>query len=816
MSSVRVTEETKTFLTHLVDTGRATSLTDAAAYVCQRVRELEAMEKDPQGRQRSGAKRERVSVGGDERARLETLSESSLSTIWNGLMEMKHARPVAMPLERLMESLRSSLFPSEWGSLLLQIPEVPSGGQISRHDAALFLVNGWLNTRQVWGQRCVDELGALNGAFGKWALKDSAVEVFGAEFESLCPSLDNLFATLVTSGSRVEENTQKTLAFKRTMFVFLAAAIAKLRSKHNAECGRFLFRLWRTHGASNALNDCLAALGLSIYSKRGKEEEEKLITAVTNQIQHHTRRKGSCEVFFASCDNVDESFKSRVQQIGSRDLSLHFINSTLYRFRLPVPPGLGRISIRSDVLDVSVLFATSEMEYALAVLCEANVGRVLEPLMYGFVFGGKPFAVKGGAPRLVSLGVLEKTPTFPLPTQNYSESNLSEFMAYQKDFMARFPPQAKVFVASDALTFLVTKKGQRLHKLETMDPSDCDDSKLIPVPDWFHMSVCIFLGDCTRNNYGLMQQFCELIGGSYVINANVGKSMNDTMRVFNAFYPVAVARLFQYYLLNIASAAGPNPAKGELMQLVRRFWVWIVYTTRTIGANGQPVLEFQRHCRLVMTLAVYNVTWESSRTANHEALMHVMHWILPIVCQGPFSQYRSVVVDSLAFYHRASEAEQFLYKQSFTVNHTGTALGNTPTGQVQEYLNKKTKEAKRRDPTNSEKVGGETALLQHDRDVEERLGFLFPHLKDASEGVMQPPEPKVVIELMKRVHWTALRDPVPVGRDATNQKPLWGISHHEGIVRTVIRRVGRASQFGLDDEGEGDGGSGSEDESEPE
>jgi hypothetical protein len=55
----------------------------------------------------------------------------------------------------------------------------------------------------------------------------------------------------------------------------------------------------------------------------------------------------------------------------------------------------------------------------------------------------------------------------------------------------------------------------------------------------------------------------------------------------------------------------------------------------------------------------------------------------PIVCQGPFSQYRSVVVDSLAYFYRASEVEQFLYKQSFTVNPTGAAFGNTATGKNQ-------------------------------------------------------------------------------------------------------------------------------------
>jgi hypothetical protein len=306
-------------------------------------------------------------------------------------------------------------------------------------------------------------------------------------------------------------------------------------------------------------------------------------------------------------------------------------------------------------------------------------------LIKGFSFMRKrlAFRSKAVAPPLVSLGKPVKTETFPLPTQNYSESNMGEFCEYEKDFLSRFAEGEKVLVAADAKTYLIMKKSQRLHKMDMKQESDCDDSKAVPVPDWFHLVVCVFLGDCTRNNFALLELFCTLIGGSYVINAKVGKCMNETMRVFNAFYPVAVARLFQYFLSHVAESINVDPRSSEFMQVVRKFYVWIVYTVRTMKADAQPVLEYQRYCRLVLILAMYNVTWESVRTANHDALIHVLHWILPIVCQGPFSQYRSVIVNSLAYFHRASEAEQFLYKHSFTVNHTGALLGNTPTGQVQ-------------------------------------------------------------------------------------------------------------------------------------
>jgi hypothetical protein len=156
------------------------------------------------------------------------------------------------------------------------------------------------------------------------------------------------------------------------------------------------------------------------------------------------------------------------------------------------------------------------------------------------------------------------------------------------------------------------------------------------------------------------------------------------------------------------------------------------------------------------------------------------------------------VIDALAYYHRASDVDKFLYKQSFTVNHTGKAFGNTPTGKVQEYINKKIKVAKRRDPARSEEVGAETALLQHHRDVEERLAIPFPHLKDSSEGVTKLPDAKVVLGLMNLVHWTALSEPV-LGKDASFQKPLMGVEQNKDHILKSLRRIGRAAQFGVDE-----------------
>jgi hypothetical protein len=810
MVAVRVSEETLARLERLVKSGRATSLGDAVTYLFRRVEELEVLVAELQGGEDVGGKRERVSAGADERARRDAVSEVQLSSLWINMLKMKQAAPRDLDRAELHAALGSSHFPEQWGALLLQTPEAASRDHLSRLDVSHFLADGWSVSRSLWEETCAKEFDVLDKVFEEWTASEEAVETLVPLLEASCPTLAGLFC-LIAFGSRAEENKKKDLGFKTQIFVFLLAALGKVRSQLNSACGTFLFRLWRSLGASVALNDCLAAFGLSIASKPGREKEKLLIGKVSRQIQHHTRMRGSSEIFFASCDNLDETFKSRLQQIGSRDESKHFINSTLYMFDFPVPRNLSRDRIREDTLDISVLFPSAKMNDAIAARCEDNLGRTLLPLLYGFVFEDKPltFRAKAKAPKLVSLGKLQKTKTFPLPTENLSESRMHEFYQYEKIFLGRFPDGEKVLVAADAKTYLLMKKSQKLRKLELRENIDCDDSKAIPVPDLFHLGINVFLGECTRSNFALLQQFCSLIGGSYVINAKAGKCMNDTMRVFNAFYPVAVARLFQYFLTNEVRKLGVNPPSMEYMALVREFWLWIIFTTRTMSTSGRPVLEFERHCRLVLILAVYNVMWESARCADHDALMDVMHWILPIVCQGPFSQYRSVVIDSLAYYHRASEVERFLYKQSFTVNPTGRAYGGTPTGQAQEYNNKESKEFWRRDPTHAETAGAATALIQHDRDVKERLGTLLP-LKDQSEGVAEPPEPRVVLALAKMVHWMQLGQPVPAGKDATLQKPLFGLVQNEDVIRKVIRRVGRAAQF---TEMDVDGGSASESES---
>lgn len=685
MAAVKVAEADKAFLAELVAAGLAATLSGAVTYVCNLARASRAKEKEENGREERGGKRERVAVGSDERIRREAVSEPALGELWQGMTEMKHATAEPLETEALNEALSSGLFPCEWGSLLLQLEDNPARGLLSRLDAARFLLTGWRATQRLRQERLVAELIGLNRTMETWVVSGLGVDILAVDFVQVCPILNELFGDLVTAETRVDKNGTKTPDFKRAVFVILFVALGKVRSMHQSAGAKFLYRLWRELGAPNAVIDCLATLGLSISSKRGSDYLAKQIGKAARKLKHHTEKAGAGELFFASCDNVDESFKSRAQQVGCRDESLHFINSTLYRFKCPVPPNLARDCLRNDQVDISALFASPQSEAAILDLCVDNLARILHPLLKGFSFEGKPlkFGVEPVAPRLVSLGMSEKTEMHPLPTQNFSESNLGEFFTYENLFLERFRRGEKVLVTADAKTYLLMKKTQKLRNQQRNQHADCDDSAAIPVPDWFHLSMCVFLGDCTRNNLALLRDFCTLMGSTYVINASVSKSFNESMRVFNALYPVAVARLFGYFLTNVAGSCGIIPSKSEFVAFVRQFAFWIVYTTKMLKADGQPLLEYQRHCRLVLVLAVYNVTWDATRSANHDALMDVMHWILPIVCQGPFSQYRSVVVDSLAYYHRASEVERFLYKQSFTVNPTGAALGNTATGKNQ-------------------------------------------------------------------------------------------------------------------------------------
>lgn len=284
-----------------------------------------------------------------------------------------------------------------------------------------------------------------------------------------------------------------------------------------------------------------------------------------------------------------------------------------------------------------------------------------------------------------------------------------------------------------------------------------------------------------------------MMGKTYVINKSVGKSMNDSMRTFHMFYHVAVARLFQYFL---DSVAGENELKSFAVA-VRRFALWMAFEAKMIGVDGAPVLEYQRHCKLVLTLAVYNTTWDALRSANHELLVDVLHWIVPIVMQGPFSQYRQVVIDCLSHYHRASEVEKFLFRESLTVNYTGEVFGHTPTGKVQEYLNKRTKQSKKRDPSrhSDRAVAADSSLLQHDRDVEESVQGVFSHLSDPSEGVAKAPERHEVMKVARQLHWRPLNEPM-CEKDKGQTVPFGAWFESEAQVRLVLHGLRRSKQFG--------------------
>jgi hypothetical protein len=243
--AVRVSDTTKDLLSDVVNAGLAASLGDAVAYSMRRVKELEVLVAKLQDQvEVRGGKRERVSVGTDEAAWRAAVSETELGKLWTGLPQMKQALGDRIETNVLQETLASSLFPFEWGALLLQLDESPARG-LSRVDAACFLLSGWNGTQRLWQQSCVAELVSLNEKVTTWAASGVGVEQLGADFVGLCPKLNALFGDLVTADTRVAENKKKTADHKRVLFVILFAALGKVRSKHQSACGKFLYRLWR-------------------------------------------------------------------------------------------------------------------------------------------------------------------------------------------------------------------------------------------------------------------------------------------------------------------------------------------------------------------------------------------------------------------------------------------------------------------------------------------------------------------------------------------------------------------------------------------
>ncbi len=192
MGAVKVTSEARAFLQELVAADRATSLSDAVTYLCKRVRELDVLEELALVGEALGGKRERVSLGTDDRARFAAVSEPVLGKLWNSMTEMKQAMPETVEMSVMHASLGSSQFPCEWGSLLLQIEEAPGRGRLSRLDAASFLVNGWLASENIWQSKCAHELSVLNDVFGKWAESGRDTNNLAETFQQYCPTLEDL------------------------------------------------------------------------------------------------------------------------------------------------------------------------------------------------------------------------------------------------------------------------------------------------------------------------------------------------------------------------------------------------------------------------------------------------------------------------------------------------------------------------------------------------------------------------------------------------------------------------------------------------
>jgi hypothetical protein len=83
---------------------------------------------------------------------------------------------------------------------------------------------------------------------------------------------------------------------------------------------------------------------------------------------------------------------------------------------------------------------------------------------------------------------------------------------------------------------------------------------------------------------------------------------------------------------------------------------------------------------------------------------------------------------------------------------------------------------------------------------------------------MEPPKPSVILDVANRQHWPDLSSAVSVdkekGNDARLQKSLFGMESNLDVVKKVIRRIGRAQQFGLDEDEEAGSDSDCEDNAE--
>lgn len=744
-------------------------------------------------------KRVRGSKTGAER---ELFSETALSGLGWDVTHLKR-REVPWGSADAFEKLNVLSDPLR--QLVLLFAETPrSAGDLARSNVVALLVQGLLECEVAREELLVGELALVNSLGDKFfSVLDGGQSLadLSASFAARCPQLCHLLGELVI-GQHTAANTRRTPAVKMEWAMILATAIGKVRNVRSCAFAAPLYVVWRSLGVPVDGINVLANLGLSLSAKDGaaklKEEVEAERRKLARALKTDGAAAGVCVVF----DNIDVALgtKSFVKaEVDKRSRLIHVTAASVIHLDKSAATNLGGARPNGPLPLVS-LFADSRSQERLTAAVCGVLHEVLHPFGRGMIGCQKLEAPL----EHVHFGSLAQSRRQALPIAWLEEGKVVDMYDFAKGVLDRFRPGAQVHFVGDCFSLQKLLAVRELLYGENLSGrADPEDFPIVLVPGWFHLYWNVFLGSLLHSDRDLMELLVETADlRNLKLHKDIGTCFNDVDRIATVLFPVVVVRLFEFFRETVAVQEKINLGRLSEKEVMLRFTLFITCTVKELGSGAggaksavRPVLEWQRYCRVVLLLSVYRSLRVAIAARNHAHMVDVLYFSVSLVCEGPFKQYRKVIIEAVAHFVRSSEAEKERFVQCFTANYSGGALGGRSIDEVREFDNKAVKEALRRNHRSEGDLAPELELTESQRKVTEAFSSAFPSLDSSSGGAIPSlPLCPSVIDIVERAQWPSMMKPL-AETVAKKQNSFFDATAHLQMAKETLESLFRGQQF---------------------
>ncbi len=731
------------------------------------------------------------------------VSETGLASLGWDVTELKHGVGPEVALEAVAGGLGQ--LPAVLRQLLLLVPETPRSGEaLSRIDVAMSLIGGLKQFEELYFEALKCELAAVDDMAHRFfspstLSQQSGLASLAEQFKGACPRLQKLFEELAI-GDHTAKNTLRTEDMKLESVLILCSAIGKVRNKNRVGFAVALHVLWKSLDLSADAINVLASLGLSVSAKDGAKRQRVQVDVERGRLATFLRKAMSATESCVVFDNVDMSIGSRSfkkLEVDVRQRLLHLTAASIIFLRAPpFVPRLVPVQ-RPSVLPLAALFADAECQQRIL----ARVCDVLHHTLHGHG-GSLIICGKLEAPSpWVNKGSLERSRRQALPLFWLEEGKVDHMYQFCQDIRSRYSTVARpaqwVHIVGDCFSLQKLLLVRELIVGENAEQvrADPEDFCMIFVPGWFHLYWNVFLGSVLQSDRDMLQSMVEIAGLKNVrLHQDISTCFNDIDHLVTLLYPVAVVRLFRFFVSVVAPKLGTSLKDLSEAQVMQNFTLFISHTV--VGLlDCTVVLEWQRMCRLVLLLSIYRSLRVAIATEDQSYMMDVLHFSLTLVCQRSFKQYRKIVVEALAHWARSTPSERLLYMRCFTGNYSGGHHGGRAVDEIREFDNKSAKENLRRTHHSQGDLAPELELTEAQQDIRHIFASTFRGLDVTSGGSIPVlPNEDVVLLYANRVQWPDMLQPVKADV-AEKQTALFNAAAHNETVKEALQALHRGNQF---------------------